>query len=505
MNSITLESVLKLRKQFEETVKMPLLIFILLLSLVGSVFSALYLAVNFNQIPSKIAKTTIVEGKNQQGETENAVHKSGGLFKKTADFFKGISIDLSAVTPFLLFLFFYCTSTGILKLLLKPAKTQNTIPEHYPFPKNYGTTWIQLGFIGTLWAFFLIGLRMARIRNVGGVELVDILTKAFGTAIISTLTAVVLVYLFCPIVKKSLRWAFDIPSLQPMDAIEKRLSELCTKISLACTETEKSQEHITQLGDCMNYCSKQIETFSAKIEKLSETGFMKGIVNIQQPLNAIEKQLNELSAKMSLTCSETEKSRESITKLVETSENQVKLLNGLTGKADETISKEKKMVENLQNISQNLQQFTNTFDSKLDKIIETFKTESQEKQKNIATAQENFQEKVNGDFRFTIRRIINLLRALIKKTKSSLQENVIETQNTIEQMKSQTRTFLETEFSRIADEIEDMKDKIVEIERHRKSADKKMNKLNDKYKGLKSEKKSNGSWQSSSEFDAVEE
>jgi hypothetical protein len=464
-----MEFVLQLKNFFEVSTKRTFLIFILLLSIIGTSLSFFYLGVNLYVIPEQITKTTIALNQPSPGQAEKPVSHPNSWFGRAVDLFKIISIDLSAVTPFILLVFFCSSFAGTLKLMLNPEKSGISVPEYFPFPKTHETTWIQLGFIGTLWGFFIIGLRMAKIDKPG-VDLIDILTKAFSTAIVSTLTAVVMVYIFCPLLKKSLYWIFDIQVQQPLNLIDQRLGKLAAEISLTCSETEKSRESIHQLGTHLSDCAKQIDTFSSKLEKLSSTEFVNGI-----------------------------------TKLAAASEKQSESLNALKEKVENSITKEGEMVKNLQLINQNLHLFTDTFESKLEKIIEAFKVESQKKQKEIAYTQEYFQRKVNEDNRFALQKIINILRALIKKTKSSWQENRNETQKTIDQMSREIRVFLETEVIRITDEIKTMNQNIAKIEMNWKSTDKDVAKVNEKWNVLYlGKRKKKGLWSLKRTEDEVE-
>ncbi|MFH1625230.1 MAG: hypothetical protein ABID54_08780, partial [Pseudomonadota bacterium] len=185
----------------------------LILSFVTLVMSCSYLWVNIEIIPDRVTHIAGQKGDDNYPRTHPRVNTTEiGLFGKKVQEVKGflekISVDLSAVTPLILVLF----SGSILRSSWKLIKYREffTIArsdESFPLPRNHKMTWIQLGFIGTLWGFLIIGWRMEQAKSGMGAEIVDILIKAFGTALLSTFTAVVMVYIVGPVFRWFYRWA----------------------------------------------------------------------------------------------------------------------------------------------------------------------------------------------------------------------------------------------------------------------------------------------------------
>lgn len=105
--------------------------------------------------------------------------------------------DVSTISGLLLFLFLFGVARGLwfaarnlAPLILSPGA---------PFGSQYKILWIQLGLTGTLVAFMLIGFGIDDSgTNASEPDTVSILVTAFGTAILSTLVAVVLAYIVAP-------------------------------------------------------------------------------------------------------------------------------------------------------------------------------------------------------------------------------------------------------------------------------------------------------------------
>lgn len=112
-------------------------------------------------------------------------------------------IDLSTITFFLWFLFMFYIFRGALCIArnrLSPALVQT-----FPFPRNFRITWVQLGLIGTLWGFLLLGFGLQSRPLMKSEETIELLVQAFGTALLSTFTGVALAYMFAP----SVQWLFS--------------------------------------------------------------------------------------------------------------------------------------------------------------------------------------------------------------------------------------------------------------------------------------------------------
>jgi hypothetical protein len=105
--------------------------------------------------------------------------------------------DLSVISPGLVVFTSACMAFSALLLLWFPASAQRFSSPHFPFPPSYKTYYIQLGLLGTMIGFVIafsdIDLSAERQSLV--------LVEALGTALWSTLTAILLAYGACPVVE----------------------------------------------------------------------------------------------------------------------------------------------------------------------------------------------------------------------------------------------------------------------------------------------------------------
>lgn len=239
--------------------------------ILGSIISGTYLIVNIMEIPGKIKEVQYFkqtqEGKlqteNKQSDIKENVKGDISQVKwythQFSNFFKSISYDLSAITPFLLMWFFAAISLNtynVIKGSLKKEQLYEKI-DTLPMPPGYETTWIQLGFIGTLWGFMLIGWKMKGVSVGESAETLDILLKAFGTALLSTFTAVVLAYVFAPVAKGVWRWIHNISDHEIIGR-----PDIEVQLKVLSGEMKKTTEAIGSLN-------KEIESFESKISVLS--------------------------------------------------------------------------------------------------------------------------------------------------------------------------------------------------------------------------------------------
>jgi len=114
-------------------------------------------------------------------------------------FWKSLSLDVSTVTSLVPLLFFLSTTSALLAFFRPIQALQARVSrsrERFPFSPDYQTTWVQLGLIGTLWAFLLLGNQLNTKQDPA--QSVTILVTAFGTALLSTLAGVVAAYLLAP-------------------------------------------------------------------------------------------------------------------------------------------------------------------------------------------------------------------------------------------------------------------------------------------------------------------
>jgi hypothetical protein len=165
-------------------------------SAAGTIFSLCYLAVN-------LTTTTVEYFFNSKYLVD---------WPKLIPFLSGftgllfdISFDRSAVTPIICLIFFSSLLYNSVRLFSKgKPRSDAWVVErwnHLPFIRNYSIVFIQLGFIGTLISFVVIGFQMERYKTIDIEQISSImkmLTDSFGTAIWSTLTGVVFAYVVGP-------------------------------------------------------------------------------------------------------------------------------------------------------------------------------------------------------------------------------------------------------------------------------------------------------------------
>lgn len=365
----------------------------LLFSLIGSIFSLLYFIVNVSEIPSKISKEikTYSDADKTASEllspeAQPIEKKSIDLKKDVVDFFKSITIDLSAITSFLLLWFFMSININIIKVLLKRL-TKDQLYEKYdtlPMPKTYDTTWIQLGFIGTLWGFMIIGIRMSQIGGMQSSETIDILLMAFGTALLSTFTAVLLVYIFAPIAIHLWKWIFDIKErkseIEVIDQLHGRLEKISGRVNALNTDITKINTTIDTFNRTIQ---TSIDAFGESIQKLQENVSTFHPSKLVVLLEQVSSNINKLGSIIS--------SQESITR--ETIVNETDKILEQNLKSDEIItefftdskSRHTDLVQKMDVIGQNLME-------KLEQTGDKFIAVNETRQKETKTLFHNIEE-----------------------------------------------------------------------------------------------------------------
>ena len=160
----------------------------------GSLFSAVYWLVNLNHAVSGGLPLL-----------DPFLHRS--LSDGWRAFFEGLSKDASTMTPLIALLLSASILYGSVLVLFRPERLPRVLAggrEHFPFRTGYQTTLVQLGLIGTLWSFLLIGNRLD--PSIGDPsESVTLLVTAFGTALLSTFSGVVGAFILGPLVATAFR------------------------------------------------------------------------------------------------------------------------------------------------------------------------------------------------------------------------------------------------------------------------------------------------------------
>lgn len=105
--------------------------------------------------------------------------------------------DLSMVSPGLVAFTGLLMAWGALLLLRLPAPTTRIAGSRFPFPTRYKPYYVNMGLLGTI-VGFVIAFSDINPRAEGQST---VLLDALGTALWSTLTAIFLAYLFCPLIE----------------------------------------------------------------------------------------------------------------------------------------------------------------------------------------------------------------------------------------------------------------------------------------------------------------
>jgi hypothetical protein len=406
--------------------KKLLLIFFITLSSIGLILSGFYLVVNLTVIPGKISKsqTDRLSEEEQSKKDVKLQNNSYGLAKRAAVFFEEISIDLSAVTPVILFMFFLFPGLGGVKLFKvhKKPESEHEFTESFPFPDDYQTIWIQLGFIGTLWAFLIIGYRMAKIKQLGGIELLDILIKAFGTALISTFAAVVMVYIVTPIVKNAYQKIFILKIPPPLETVEERLNKLSDQLNKTTIELEETRNNISGMNNNLNVCSSSVNILQQKIIELSQTDIIKGI-----------------EAQIAL------------------SKQQYEILKEIKSNSAASITKEERIGKSLEGLSENLRILSFIFKNRLDNINRTFKRTGREALESVSKKIEQ-SELVTLD---STKKVMDLFKLFLQKIAVAWEKVTIKMDKKIETEISINKDSLKKE---VQAEINEVKRKFENIE-----------------------------------------
>jgi flagellar biosynthesis/type III secretory pathway chaperone len=106
--------------------------------------------------------------------------------------------DLSVASPALILITFLYVGYGTLSLLFSSRDVRKPVSKRFPFPSPYQFYYVQIGLIGTIFGFVIAfsGIDSKQAVDVEGQA--NILFQALGTALWSTLTAILLAYIVGP-------------------------------------------------------------------------------------------------------------------------------------------------------------------------------------------------------------------------------------------------------------------------------------------------------------------
>ncbi len=216
------------------------------------------------------------------------------------------SIDLSAVTPLVLVMFFlaiFWSGARLLRGTLKAGQSQERA-ETQPFPENFETLWVQLGLIGTLWGFMLIGLKMHNLQSskteADSQAVMEILLNSFGTALLSSFAGVVLAYIFAPPTIRLWRWVIGMVTEESdisssIQLLNMRLTAMARGVSTLNESLQKLSAVMESLGKSMPHDAfKKIEDELIRSRKATEDFRTVHEKEMQATRNSVEEFANEL-------------------------------------------------------------------------------------------------------------------------------------------------------------------------------------------------------------------
>jgi len=439
------------------TLKKLTQIIFLIIGMLGSVFSGAYLIVNLIEIPEKIRKTQHVGDYTEnvgddlyQGEdlkiTNNTAKSYDHNPSEIYNFFKVISVDLSAVTPFLFFWYFSTLFLNTVKTIGNDVMDNDIIKKFtnfkvfeeedlyervdtLPLPESYETTWIQLGFVGTLWGFMIIGLRMKEVSATESAGILDILLKAFGTALLSTFTAVVMVYVIAPITKGLWQWMLDIESKELV--ADQDIEQQLRKLSLALKNTTEDVKDFNSKGlksavDTIEEFNDGLEGVTGKTENFANK--LENIIELSEKLNTglknITKGADELNTKLGVVSGTAEgfnTGLRNVTKGAEGLNNGFGEVTKMTGVLNTSLNNTSEKTEQLNTRMENAAKGTEEFTTGLTTFTKT--TEDLTKEVEV------LKEKIST---FSPTQIVELFESLITKL-DNIANTILETNHNTQQ------------------------------------------------------------------------
>ncbi len=292
--------------------------------------SLAYWTVNFNRA---VCETELIRQKlNMSPDAVLNFFKRIGIPEDYYDLLYQFSQDASTITPLILLMFFFFISRTSILLMLGKITSCSAIRQmnHMPFPKNYRNTWIQLGLLGTLYAFLLIGYSM---REGIEADSTTILVTAFGTALLSTFTGVAMSFIAAPLVTTTARTLLQKPdsALQnPLPPSDKRLSSSLTEVQMYVDEFSDS---LKNTNTEVNAIADSLGNFKEQLNKMDLAGYFAELgKSIKEGLASQEVILAELNEKMEKTADKMEETNGLLVKLVDSNReavNETKALSNI--------------------------------------------------------------------------------------------------------------------------------------------------------------------------------
>lgn len=180
--------------------------------------------------------------------------------------------DLSVVSPSLVAFTAACMVVAAAALAWFPVSAGRMTSVHFPFPASYKTYYVQLGLLGTIVGFVIAFSDVDPRAERQALVLID----ALGTALWSTLTAILLAYGVCPVV----------------EVVYQRLRQ---PTMLVPTDTRSALELLRQRTvDAAQSLGALTESASALSVELSVQQLQSRIAGLEETLGALGAQVDAL-------------------------------------------------------------------------------------------------------------------------------------------------------------------------------------------------------------------
>jgi len=185
-----------------------------------------------------------------------------GPWAPTPDWVRPLLQDLSVVSPALVSFTLLCMAFGTVFLLrAKDASGAVGAGSRFPFPEPYRSYYVQMGLIGTI-----IGFVIAFSNIDPALEgQAEVLLAALGTALWSTLTAITLAYVVCPLVEVLFRaWLVGRTGVDPDPDPASAIDDLRLRTLMASESLDRFAHSVSSLSSEMD--SLQLRQRLVKLE-----------------------------------------------------------------------------------------------------------------------------------------------------------------------------------------------------------------------------------------------
>jgi len=186
-----------------------------------------------------------------------------GPWSPTPDWVRPLLQDLSVVSPALVSFTLLSMAFGTVFLLrAKDVESAAGAGSHFPFPEPYRSYYVQMGLIGTI-----IGFVIAFSNIDPALEgQAEVLLAALGTALWSTLTAIVLAYVVCPLVEVLFHtWLVGRTGVDPDPDPISAIDDLRLRTLMASESLDRFAHSVSSLSSEMD--NLQLRQRLAKLEQ----------------------------------------------------------------------------------------------------------------------------------------------------------------------------------------------------------------------------------------------